>query len=463
MRKKFVTIVLFMGLTASLMAGCGSSNTSSSESPADTTSSSENTEAVNSQSGENVSGISAAGTGDSAANVTLHVVDINADNDEYNKAIDAFEAAHPGVKVETNHAVNDSQEVISSLIASNDIPDVIAATPEYGDVYKEFLYDWKDDADTLAQFKEGYVDSITEKDGSVLGLPCSCINVGLVYNKDILKEAGYDEIPLTISGFEQMCSDISEKTGVVPFIVPFETNSYFISAQMLDAYIITKDQPGSVCADKFNSGELKVSEASGNFSNFWKMMDIATKYTSGETLLEYDWEYACNLIANGKAAIMTYGDWAYNPITQFNADINLGFSSYPVSENADDSVTPTSVSQIAMLNKNSDNFDVAKELAIFLTTSPESAEYWVKGYGSVPCSKAADDLDSSYFNPLLQQSSKNATEGKCVDRLQNYYPTASGVDFMKDAADAIQGYVIGTYTSDEATEVIDDAWPVSES
>ena len=394
-----------------------------------------------------------------AEDVTLYVVDINADHETYAAMIDAFEAAHPGVKVETNHAVNDSAEVMSALIAAGNTPNVFVSTPEQVAVYGEYLYDWAEDTEALDLYTEEYIEAVTRSDGTIKGLPFGTINVGLVYNKDILAEAGYDSIPLTISGFEKMCADIDEKTGVVPFALA--TSSLFIPAQMLDAYIISKDLPGSAAGAKFDAGECKVSEANPNYSNFFRMMDVAKTYTDNETLGSYDWEYICNLMANGKVAVITYGDWSYNAITSFNADVNLGFSSYPVSEDEAEAVTPTSVNEPIMLFKDVENFELARELAMFLGGSAEAANYMAVGYGCVACAKAREEVDPALFNPLLLQAAQLAAEGRTVDRMQNYYPTAAGADFMGNAGAVIQGYVIGLYEEADAIAEIDTYWPVS--
>ena len=393
-----------------------------------------------------------------AKEVTLYVVDINTDHEAYNAMIAAFEAAHPGVKVETNHAVNDSGAVMSALIASGDTPNIYVSTPENIGLYgSEKLYDWSQDTDVLAQFNPDFIKAVTGEDGTVLGLPNGCINVGLVYNKGLLAEAGYDSVPKTISGFEKMCEDVYAKTGVVPFTVSGYEG--WMMCHMMDAYIVSKEQPGAVCAELFDTGAKKVSEASGNFANYWKMLDIAKKYTDGATMLEYDWEYTCNLLANGQVAMMTYGDWAYNAITKYETGIELGYSSYPVSEDETDTVAPTSVNQMALLFKDVENFELAKELAVFLTATKESAEYFAVGYGSVSCNLA--EMDTSLYNPLLQQAGEVAAAGYTIDRMQNYYPKDQGVDFMGDCGEAVQGYLIDLYTAEEATAMIDEAWPVS--
>ena len=52
-----------------------------------------------------------------------------------------------------------------------------------------------------------------------------------------------------------------------------------------------------------------MTTVSDHFDNYWRMMDVAKTCTEGESLLEYDWEYASNKLANGEVAIITYGDW----------------------------------------------------------------------------------------------------------------------------------------------------------
>lgn len=393
--------------------------------------------------------------------ITLHVVDINPDDKLYDEMIDAFIAAHPGIQVETTHAANGSGEVMASLISSGTLPNVFVTGAEQINVYTEYLYDWRDDTDVFEQFYDGYIESITSDDGSVYGLPNGSINVGLVYNKDVLAEAGYDSIPLTLDGFEQMCKDISEKTGAVPFIC--SAKNTWILTQMMDAYTVTRELPGKACAEKISSGEATVTTVSDHFDNYWRMMDVAKTYTEGESLLEYDWEYASNKLANGEVAIITYGDWCYKTVAQFNPDVKLGFSSYPVTNDEADAVTPTSTNQVALLFKDADNFELGKELAVFLTTSYESARYIVGGYGSVSCNKHSTEVDESLINDVLRQSSEiGSTTDRAVDRLQNYYPVDLNANYMAEAGEVVQGYLIGMYSVEEADAAIDELWPVAE-
>lgn len=57
--------------------------------------------------------------------VTLKVFDAHAYGlDEYAEMVKAFEESHPGVKIEVQHAANDSNTLLQSRINSGDVPDV---------------------------------------------------------------------------------------------------------------------------------------------------------------------------------------------------------------------------------------------------------------------------------------------------------------------------------------------------
>ena len=49
-----------------------------------------------------------------------------------------------------------------------------------------------------------------------------------------------------------------------------------------------------------------------------------------------------------------------------------------------------------------------------------------------------------------------------MDRLQNYYPVDLNANYMAEAGEVVQGYLIGMYSVEEADAAIDELWPVAE-
>ena len=69
--------------------------------------------------------------------------------------VKAFEASHPGVKIEVQHAANDSATLLQSRVNSGDIPDVFdVESGTSAKKYYEYAYDWTDDTDVTSLFNE---------------------------------------------------------------------------------------------------------------------------------------------------------------------------------------------------------------------------------------------------------------------------------------------------------------------
>jgi len=86
-----------------------------------------------------------------AKEVTLTVFDGQAYGlDRYAELVKSFEEAHPGVKVEVQHASSDGMQLLNARINSNDTPDIMALqTGTTAANYYEFAYDWTEDAEVL--------------------------------------------------------------------------------------------------------------------------------------------------------------------------------------------------------------------------------------------------------------------------------------------------------------------------
>lgn len=146
--------------------------------------------------------------------------------------VEAFEKAHPEIKVDVSYGSSSTQyyEVLKTRAAGNQIPDVYnlsgdvmragAALDLTGDDMLDGI-----DAATLAPYS---------MDGKVYGMPVTGWVGALIYNKDLLKKAGYDTFPTTWDEFIEMGKAL-HKQGVTPFL---ETGSEMSGTftGLLDSY-----------------------------------------------------------------------------------------------------------------------------------------------------------------------------------------------------------------------------------
>ena len=193
-RKKVMAIVMVAAMTATMLAGCGSSASDTAATPAADT-----TTTTDSKADDSAAADTSAASGEV---VTLRVVDW--ESDEMNAAMqDAFDnvfsVEHPNIKVEiVEGSYSDYSQQMNAMITAGEAPDVFQLGYDQGCSFykKNLLTDWTDkvaeDTEFMDGFYEGTVDG-WQYDGKTYGLP-GLVNVyGVFYNKDILADAGLDE------------------------------------------------------------------------------------------------------------------------------------------------------------------------------------------------------------------------------------------------------------------------------
>lgn len=193
-RKKAMAIVMVAAMTATMLAGCGSSASDTAATPAADT-----TTTTDSKADDSAAADTSAASGEV---VTLRVVDW--ESDEMNAAMqDAFDnvfsVEHPNIKVEiVEGSYSDYSQQMNAMITAGEAPDVFQLGYDQGCSFykKNLLTDWTDkvaeDTEFMDGFYEGTVDG-WQYDGKTYGLP-GLVNVyGVFYNKDILADAGLDE------------------------------------------------------------------------------------------------------------------------------------------------------------------------------------------------------------------------------------------------------------------------------
>ncbi|MCR5508684.1 MAG: extracellular solute-binding protein [Lachnospiraceae bacterium] len=138
----------------------------------------------------------------------------------YEAAIADMQAAHPEVTFTWEAFENESYKPkIKAAVAADDLPDIFFtwSCAFLGDFVAAGKVKCLDDV------YQNYKDELPEVmlgnstyDGKHYGVPLTMNIVGLFANMDLLKEAGYDEIPGTYDDFIKCCDDLKAK-GITPF------------------------------------------------------------------------------------------------------------------------------------------------------------------------------------------------------------------------------------------------------
>jgi len=160
-----------------------------------------------------------------AEDVTLDLWTIAVESDSsyqtFIDAIAAFEAAHPGVKINHEPTQNEQYKIKikAAMSAGTDLPDVfftwgmgflgefvnagrVLCLDEYYDAYK-------------AELPENMTANASY-DGKLFGVPYTMSEVVLFANMEILASVGYDHIPTTIEEMNECCDKLLA-AGITPF------------------------------------------------------------------------------------------------------------------------------------------------------------------------------------------------------------------------------------------------------
>lgn len=379
--------------------------------------------------------------------VTLKVFDAHAYGlDEYAEMVKAFEASHPGVKIEVQHAANDSATLLQSRVNSGDIPDVFdVESGTSAKKYYEYAYDWTDDTDVTSLFNEDALETGRDDDGKIKSLPWTYENMGLIYNKDCFEKAGIEALPTNMDELAEACQKLKD-AGITPFAIAAKET--WVLGQVATHFMLDKSKDAAGTVEAIESGELAFADMP-NWSNFFKFLDLTVEYGPDKPL-EIDWETSENMLANGEAAMIHMGDWCQPTLDSFNPDANLAFMPFPVGSSEDDATLLSSCNWTYIVNKDSENLDLAKEYCEYILSSEEGQKWMCEGVGAVPGVKT----DMAVSGKLANDAKTYIADGKTNGWIHTIAPQS----YTDTCGPYIQSYMLGDMSADEVTELFQEFW-----
>lgn len=202
------------------------------------------------------------------------------------------------------------KDKIVTSVAANDAPSI---TWGLGEWYGEFsnmgaLADlssfWDDYADK-DKYYENVIDALST-DGKLQALPNYIAPRALVYHKDLLKDAGYNEPPKTWDDLLDMAKSVKEKTGKYAFSIAGTGDR---APQELASFIF---QNGLEIADRLDEG---------NYRNTWQDNEVNLKKAT--EVFQFYKELLTNQVIDPNAAV---GGWE-------ELDTNFGLGKYVMMNN----------------------------------------------------------------------------------------------------------------------------------
>lgn len=237
----------------------------------------------------------------------------------FSDRVESFEKAHPEIDVNVEEIAGSSTANMDAKlkvqISSGELPDVFYTNDQsIIDLAKksDLLYDFKERLDADSELKDELdmddIASWNEGGENVYGICSHKDFFGMFYNKEILKDAGYDEFPATWEEFYEMCDKLKEQ-GIAP--MSLETKTAWYSSLTLLAALASEGETGQEMATTVGLTEYNTPEFIEAASQLQKMfLEYTTSDAPGS-----DITVALNNFTSDKTAMVLDGAWRISELT----------------------------------------------------------------------------------------------------------------------------------------------------
>jgi ABC-type glycerol-3-phosphate transport system substrate-binding protein len=362
----------------------------------------------------------------------------------------AFNKEYPDVKVNFQ-ALADYEGQVKIRMSTKDYGDVLMIPTS---VPIADIPDFFEPLGTYDELKDKYT-GIEERmvDGQVYGIPTVITFSGIIYNKQVFKDAGITEVPKTPEQFQAALQLVKDNTDAIPLYTNYASG--WALTQWESDLATVAGSVDYVNIDQPNTDENFVA-GKPHYELYKVLYDAAKNGLIEKDPTTTDWESSKADLANGKIATMALGSWAITQIQGLtDTPDNIGFLPFPT--NASDVVVPLAADYNIGMNVNSENKPAAKAwIDWFLAES----NYAVEQGGGMSADKNAelppilDQYKDVTFSTLTP--AKEGQEG-LVDKIDNegeiglWQP-----DFKKRIIEAAIGNRSESY--DDIMKDLNDKW-----
>ena len=374
--------------------------------------------------------------------------------DAINELIEEYKNVAPNVTINYETTQNDYPTLLKAKLNSGEVPDIFSSTSgKEIDTYLEYSYDLSEEPImTTMDPAVAAAMSSTENGGTgCYGFAIKGNYFGVLYNKDILEQAGTEKFPETITELKDAAEKISA-LGIKPFTTGFaewwvfkHTYQNFVNAAADGAGISTAE-----LVAKFENGEAKVKDYPELYENYFDFIDFVAA-NGDDKPLETDLAAEEAAFASGQAAMtIGQGAWIEADCLAINPDLKIGFNGYPVTEDAAECKVVSGSDQALHVYKDSPNLQATLDFVNWWYTSDYGKAWFNDVAGVVP--PIVSDAESEF--EVIKQGSALAAE-KGAGALAICYSTDS---WHQTCGQILQSYIAGSISKDEACAQIEEQW-----
>ena len=388
--------------------------------------------------------LSGCGSGGDSGKIEIELVQYKPEAvAAFEKIEEGFNSTHDDIHL-TIQSPNEAMTILKTRFIREDYPDIIGIG---GDInYSNFLdadmFMDISDFEGVDDIKQSYMDIEDELEfipvDGVYALPYVANAAGILYNKDMFEEHGW-EIPTTWDEFIELCETIQD-TGIYPLYFGYKDTWICLAPWNALAVGLA---PSDTCA-QVNAGETTFSE---EYAEVADKIKVLLDYCEPNPFA-YGYNDACTAFARGESAMYPIGSYAVPQIKSVNPDMNIDSFVFPSGDSEEDNVLNSGVDLQFCVMKNTENKEAVYEVLRYLYED-ETIQIYLDDQNAIPCKEGDFELPS-----MLDGMKEYIEQGRMADYQDHHYPSEMSVDAM------IQTYLLDT--GDDAAETFlkrfDDEW-----
>lgn len=337
----------------------------------------------------------------------------------FEKIEERFNAAHDDIYLDIE-SPNEAMTVLKTRLIREDYPDIVGIGGDinYSNFLDAELFADISDLDVVSDIKPAYLQ--IDKDlefipqEGVYALPYAANAAGILYNKDMFDENGW-EIPQTWSEFISLCDTI-KSTGTDPLYLGYKDTWTCLAPWNALAVGLT---PSDVCS-RVNSGDTTFK---AEYAEVAEKIKVLLDYAEPNPYA-YSYNDACTAFARGESAMYPIGSYAVPQILSVNPDMNIDSFPFPANDNEADNMLNSGIDLQFSVMKESKNKEAAYEVLRFLLED-ETVQIYLDDQGGIPC-KEGDFALPVFLNGMEQYIKDN----RMSDYHDHHYPSEMSVDAL---------------------------------
>lgn len=379
---------------------------------------------------------------------TIHIYQMKIEIDEaLKKTAEAYTALHPDVRFQIDSISDNYATGLKTKQASGELPDVFTILGNQDlKLWQSELEDLSDQAwtgDMIDIAREG----ITGDDGNIYGMPVSVEGYGYVYNKQLFRQAGIEEAPLTLSALQADAEKL-KSAGIQPLIGAY-MDWYQAGNFLVNLGIARQPDPQAFLNGLFDGSATFV----GN-DIFRQVAEfIKYDYSQGKNGLSTSFNAQTTALMNSEVAMTLGGNWL-QPTIDSHSGLEMGLMPLPVNDNAEENdKLYMGVTGYWAINKDSEVKQEVKDFMNWLVATPEGQAHITKEMKMIPAfnSFSASEED---IGALGADLSRYIKEGKVYGSYNSYYPDGVAQAF----GEAVQKLVAGKVDADGFLQELQNEW-----